>query len=146
MRAFGGQRLTEGRASKRGAILLECMLSLALLIMASVAVLACLDSAASAAGRRSDEARAAQIATSAMAMIDAGIMSPETVQGPVDKWRTGVVGERGWRVTVDTSPSEFGTLVHVTVRVHRGEDAALPPLASLHQLVELTSPDVGRAP
>ena len=145
MMKAGSDQTAGERAFKRGAILLECMLSLALLVMAAVTVLACLESAASAAGRRGDEARAAQIATSAMAMIDAGIMTPETVQGPVDKWRTGVVAERGWRVTVETQPSEFGTLVHVTLRVHRGEDAALPPLASLHQLVDLASSDVGSA-
>lgn len=125
--------------ARHGSILLECMLALALLIAAAVTVVACLDSAAAAAALRADEARASQIATSAMAMIDAGIMSPETVQGPVDKWRTGVTGERDWRLTVDTQPSEFGSLVRVTIRVIRGDDSTAPALATLHQLIDLST-------
>ena len=119
------------------------MLALALLIAAAVTVVACLDSAAASAALRADEARASQIATSAMAMIDAGIMTPETVQGPVDKWRTGVAGERDWRVTVDTQPSEFGSLVRVTVRVMRGEDSTAPAIATLQQLMDLASQQGG---
>jgi hypothetical protein len=119
------------------------MLALALLIAAGVTVVASLDRAAASAALRADEARASQIATSAMAMIDAGLMTPQTVQGPVDKWRVGVAAERDWRVSVDTQPSEFGSLVRVTVRVFRGEDSNAPALATLHQLVDLASQDGG---
>lgn len=128
------------RRDSPGAILLECLLALALLLAAGVTVLACLDRAADAVGRRTRETVASQVAASAMALIDSGAMTPETVQGPASRLRDGVAVAASWNIAVDTEPSAFGSLTLVTVRVFdAGTSAASEraPLAVARQLVDL---------
>jgi len=120
-------------------MLLECLLALALLVAAGVTVLACLDRAAESVGRRTQEVAAMQVAAAALALIDSGAMTPETVQGPASRLRDGVRVASDWNIAVDTEPSEFGTLTLVTVRVFdaRGGGPDRPALAALRQLVDL---------
>ncbi|MFZ4428723.1 MAG: hypothetical protein ACOYPS_00065 [Phycisphaerales bacterium] len=137
----GTDRVNPLRSTRRaGAMLLECLLALALLVAAGVTVLACLDRAAESVGRRTQEVVASQMAAAAMALIDSGAMTPETVQGPASRLRDGVSVAADWNIAVDTEPSEFGTLTLVTVRVFdaRGSSGPdRPALAAIRQLVDL---------
>ena len=137
-----GSDRRKGRSPVRrvGAMLLECLLALALLVAAGVTVLACLDRAAESVGRRTQEVAAMQVAAAALALIDSGAMTPETVQGPASRLRDGVRVASDWNIAVDTEPSEFGTLTLVTVRVFdaRGSGGPdRPALAAIRQLVDL---------
>ena len=62
-----GSERTKGRSPVRraGAMLLECLLALALLVAAGVTVLAWLDRAAESVGRRTQEVAAMQVAAAA---------------------------------------------------------------------------------
>ena len=125
---------------RAGAMLLECLLALALLVAAGVTVLACLDRAADSVARRTQEVVASQIAATALALIDAGAMTPETVQGPASRLRDGVSAAANWNIAVDTEPSEFGSLTLVIVRVFdagRAPAGDQEPLAVARQLVDL---------
>ena len=127
-------------ARRAGAMLLECLLALALRVAAGVTVLACLDRAAESVGRRTQEVVASQVAAAALALIDSGAMTPETVQGPASRLRDGLSVAANWNIAVDTEPSEFGTLTLVTVRVFdaRGSGSAdRPALAAVRQLIDL---------
>ncbi len=123
-----------------GAMLLECLLALALLVAAGVTVLACLDRAADSVARRTQEVVASQVAAAAMALIDSGAMTPETVQGPASRLRDGVSVAGNWNIAVDTEPSEFGSLVLVTIRVFdagRSAGGDQQALAQARKLVDL---------
>ncbi|MEI7658072.1 MAG: hypothetical protein WCK33_08410 [Phycisphaerae bacterium] len=137
------------RRSRRevGAILLECLLALALLVAAGVTVLACLDRASDSVARRTQEVVASQVAATALALIESGAMTPETVQGPASRLRDGVSVAADWNIAIDTEPSEFGSLTLVTVRIFaagRSADADRPPLAVARQLVDLGAVRDGR--
>jgi hypothetical protein len=129
------------RFARSGAILLECLLAMALLIAAGVTVLACMDRAADAVIRGTEEAQARQIVSGAMSLIEAGVMTPETIQGPVRKWRTDASVPADWNLAVETQPTEFTGLTTVTLRVFKGSRGAdsSRPLATLHQLIDLNA-------
>jgi hypothetical protein len=127
------------RRRSRGAVLFECMLALALLIAAGVTVLACLDQAQSAVQAHEEASQAVRVAQAALSLMDAGVITPETVQGPVSKWRPGVGGVE-LVATVETQPSEFTGLTQITIRVTRPNASAdARPLATLHGLIDLNS-------
>ncbi len=124
------------RAAGRGAVLLEVLLSLALLVAAGLTIIGLASQAAGSVERSRDRALALDLARSAMAEIEAGISRPETMGGPVES-RVGV-GE--WGIEVETEPSQFTGLTLVKVRAIRYAAAgseAEESSVTLQQLVRL---------
>ncbi|HYE60483.1 MAG TPA: hypothetical protein VD997_00680 [Phycisphaerales bacterium] len=132
----------------RGAILLECVLALALFVAAGLTIMGMMDRAASSVADTRDYEIAVDVARSAMAQIEAGIASPETLNGPVPQWRDAMDAtfdddlpdESGWNLEITTEPSQFDGLTKVSVRAFRQDPGSEDELVSytLHQLVRLT--------
>lgn len=128
--------LSARSAAGRGAVLLEVLLSLALLVAAGLTIIGLASQAAGSVERSRDRALALDLARSAMAEIEAGISRPETMGGPVES-RVGV-GE--WGIEVETEPSQFTGLTLVKVRAIRYAAAgseAEESSVTLQQLVRL---------
>ena len=98
--------------------------------------------------REHPELPQAQQAIRAQLKIEAGILSPEAVQGEVHKWidPEGRWGDlpmwRAWRVEVDAEPAPVDGLTVVTIHVVKdtgsGEAA---PLYELRQVISLRPPE-----
>ena len=151
-----GDIIRKVRPLRRGAILLECMLTLALLLAASLTVLASMDRAMSSAVRMEERADAMDCAVTGLALVEAGLMPLENIQGPVSKWRDDDVLVRrriDWRISVDTQPTTHDGLMLAIVRVYRGDgsDAAPSslsneqPVVTLHQYIQLRTGELGAA-
>ncbi|MDX9912388.1 MAG: hypothetical protein RBS39_11210 [Phycisphaerales bacterium] len=140
---------------RRGAILLELLIALAMLAAAGLAIAGAIERGVATSERGAERARALDLARSAMAVIDAGVASAEVVTGDVEGgsilampvWgeeeglgindafdRAGTTPVR-WRLDVETSDAGRGlTLVTIgAIDLRRGEDAA--PEATLTQVV-----------
>lgn len=148
---------------RNGAIMLELMVSLAIFVMAGLAIGGAVRQGLASMARSREENRAADLARSAMAMLEAGLETPLTLNGPVKPWlaqtdiwvgdgradeeRAATLGvdeldlqESGWELEVATEPSEFAGLTKVTVRAVRfdPENADIEMAsATLVQLVAL---------
>ena len=144
--------MTHARANRvptgRGAILLECVLALAVFVGGGLAILTLMDRAAESVRAIRDVQTAADIAASAMAQIEAGILSPEAMQGEVHKWMDpdGRWGEspawQGWRVEVDAEPAAVEGLTVVTIHVLKEAGTTeAAPLYDLRQVVTLRPPE-----
>jgi hypothetical protein len=144
--------------AKRGAMLLECVLALAIMVVAGLAILAMADGAARSAEVTRDAELAADLARSAMGRIESGIATPETLSGPIRDWQDqgdGVFAEAviedgpEWVVEIDTEESNFTGLTLVHVRAVKlasaGSDRELTSF-SLHQLVRLSQDGEGGGP
>ena len=152
------------RTTRRGGILLEVMLALALLVMGSMAILSAMSQSIHSLEATRLKQQAADLARSAMARIEAGIATPETLQGPVPAWESdpesgadelndgalpgefglaATVGwgeDSGWELEIDTSPSPFAGLAVVRVRALRRASADSDRIMgqyTLEQLVRL---------
>jgi hypothetical protein len=129
-------------ACKRGAILLEVLLSLALLVAAGLTILGLASQAAASVEAARDRAMAIDLARSALAEIEAGVSSPETMSGPVESR----VGQGEWGIEVETEPSQFTGLSLVKVRAIRyagaGSEAETSSV-TLQQLVRLGDDESG---
>lgn len=147
-----------GRA---GIVLLELMVAIALFVGAGLAITNALSMGIDSAIRSERTVAASDIARSAMAKVQAGIATPQTLSGPLVDWdedenvwegdrlvnaddlppggrTTGPVRTSGWVLSVNTEPSSFDGLSEVVIEVRRedaGEDD--PPSASLRRLVRL---------
>lgn len=140
--------------SRRGALLIEAMVAVAVFTVAGLAILAAMRSAAREAQRERDLLRAIDLARSAMSRMEAGLATPDQLNGPVPVWRDETAGgfddappaPSGWSMQVETDTSPFSGLAQLTVRVRRartaGSDAA--EIFALRQLVRLS--DAGAAP
>jgi len=142
-----------GRSPARGALLLEAMLALAIFVMAGLAVLAIVDRAMDTLRTVRNTERASLLARSAMAKIEAGIVLPQALNGPVastdiDEDASGdASGPTGWELDVSTEPwSVRGlTLVRVTaLRRTTGSEGRVLASYTLSQLVR-TSPGASLA-
>lgn len=145
--------LRRGGVRRRGALLLEAMLALAIFVMAAAAVLTLVDGAREGMGRVRKDRHAADLARSAMAKLEAGLETPQTLNGPVKSWasetaETTVVSiggdsseaEGGWELHIETEPSQFKGLTSVTVRAFRpvaGDPERVEGAYTLRQLVRL---------
>jgi hypothetical protein len=143
--------------NRRGALLMETILALAIFVMAGTAVLSLMRGAAGGLIQAREMEKAADLARSAMAKMEAGLATPQTLNGPVRPWlvEDAEKGERhegadegastGWELEIDTEKSQFTGLTSVTVRaVKRDESgggrasAGMPEVSyTLRQLVRL---------
>ncbi|MFN0132316.1 MAG: hypothetical protein ACKVW3_07290 [Phycisphaerales bacterium] len=152
--------MNHARASnlRRGALLFEVILALGIFVGSGLAILASVDRALVAQDRVRLSSRAADLARTAMARIEAGLDTPQTLHGPVrdrsldpDAERTGSGGgaaaggrgatdarAEGWELRIETEPSQFAGLTHVTVTAERLDaSGAIDASFTLHQLVRL---------
>lgn len=147
------------RATARGALLLEMLVALGLFVVGGLAISAAVDRGLGALAQDREETRAADLVRSAMAQIEAGIATPQTLTGPVQAWRDdtsalqgddeagpsmrvfdeGATDETDWELEVLTEPSEFEGLTLVSVTAMRVDQLSGEVAFShtLHQLVRL---------
>lgn len=118
--------------TRRGAILLEMLLAVAIFAMAGLAIYGALDRAVDGSMSTRERLRGADLAWSAIALMEAGVARPEALEGPITErsplW-TGPdpgagVGEpaddRGWSLRIETEPGRFrGTTVVAVTAVRR---------------------------
>ncbi len=147
------------RTTSRGALLLEMLVALGLFVVAGLAISGAVQRGLGAMIEDRQETKAADLARSAMAMLEAGIETAQTLDGPVLAWQDdtsmlegddqvgpitrsfdeGAVDESGWELEVLTEPSEFEGLSVVSVTAMRVDpttgDIAISH--TLHQLVRL---------
>ncbi|RNC81518.1 MAG: hypothetical protein ED559_06920 [Phycisphaera sp.] len=116
--------------NRRGFMLLEIMLSVALAVLAAVAGFALLARISERVQREQDRLAGADMVSSALALIESGIVSPENLHNSV---QTGVISlepvESGqlirdpvYRLNVDTTPTQWSGLIQVDVAVLRLDD------------------------
>ncbi|MCC5787005.1 MAG: hypothetical protein JJU33_09925 [Phycisphaerales bacterium] len=146
---------------RAGIVLLELMVAVALFVGAGLAITNAMTLGVDSAIRAEREIAASDIARSAMAKIQAGISTPQTLSGepvawdedetvwegdrlvsaddlPAGRSTTGPVRTSGWVLSVNTEPSSFDGLSQVIVEVRRAEaDAESLPEATLKRLVRL---------
>jgi hypothetical protein len=119
-----------------GGVLLEVLLAVALFVAAGLAVVSAMDRASMAGERARLGARAGDLARSAMALIEAGLATPESLHGPVRSWRslTGPIDEgpmvegpapdeRGWELLIATEPMTQPGVVKVSVEARLVDEA-----------------------
>lgn len=132
--------MTNRRSSKsahRGAILLEAILALAVFVIAGSAILNLVRQTMTGLGQSRLTAQAADLARSAMAKIEAGIDTPQTLNGPLERQPGEESQHSGWELRIETEPSQFRGLTRVTVEaVKRGEGAA-ESLQADYKLIQL---------
>lgn len=155
------------RFGARGALLLEALLALAVFVMAAGAILVLVDRTMSGLERTRLAAGAADVARSTMARIEAGLGTPQTLDGPVRAWPESDDGRReedltegiyggggiapppsGWEVEIQTEPSGFAGLTKVSVRALKRATPGSDQVAAeytLHQLVRLGGKGEDRA-
>ena len=143
----------------RGALLLETVLAVSLFAMAGMAILSLVGGSIEGIGRSRDAAMAADLARSAMARLEAGLETTQSLNGPVGRWEEDESVWEGddaagpmegfadigaaptlWEIEVDTEPSQFDGLTLATVRafkraVENSEEVAAE--FTLRQLVRL---------
>jgi len=113
---------------RRGALLLEVAIAVALFALAGLAILAMLRDASASLRREGERLKAIDLASSALASIEAGVATPDSLDGPVPAWtEEGAGGEfedrppepTGWSLEIDTERALFDGLSIVTVHVLR---------------------------
>lgn len=109
-------------AARRGAMLLEVLIALAVFVGAGLAIISVLEQSIGAMGRMRDAKQAADLASSALARLEAGIDTPETLDGEVPAWEdlsdgSTLVAPGGgrWEIDVRTDSSQFPGVIRVTV-------------------------------
>jgi type II secretory pathway pseudopilin PulG len=158
-------------SARRGVLLLEVVVSVAVFVMASLAIVSLVGGSVDSLGASRDAVRAMDLARSAMARLEAGLDTPQSLPGPVPLWADDheaveadeVLGKAGgmgggfadspprpslWEIEVETEGSEFRGLTRVTVRAIKraspGSDRVAASYA-LHQLVRLSGKGEDRA-
>lgn len=144
--------------SVRAALLLEALVSLAILVTMSMAITSVVRDSSERLIRAADLAVGEDMARSALAQIEAGIASPESLAGPVPAWDPAQAmaelgdeaGPRssdeielpnqtgepsGWSLEIETQLSPYTGLTLVSVRAHRDEAPQVG--VTLHQLLRL---------
>lgn len=122
-----------GSRSRRGTLLLEVMLALTLFVAAALMILAILGRSLDALSEARARQTACDLARSAMSRIEAGIASPESLNGPARLF-DGPLNAPGddapteseWELVVETEPSLFEGLTLVTVTARRAAEGGAP--------------------
>ncbi len=164
MRGIARRDWSGGSSVRRccaGAILLEMMVALAIFVMAGLAIGGAVRQGMVLSNQSRLEARASDLARTAMALIESGIESPLSLQGPVRPWLSradawdgdeqaedeqraalGVdessLEDSGWELVIDTEPSEFRGLTKVSVTAQRVDEVEGTVLATV-TLVQLVA-------
>lgn len=146
-----------GTQRNLGSILLEVILAVAIFTAAALVVLRQVSFASDAVMRARDQERAADLARSAMAMLEAGLETPETLNGPLAPARVAYgLGSTSraapsaetfanWELVVDVQPSPFEGLAKVRVTAIWGSGQSVERARySLAQLVPLSGNTPGR--
>lgn len=123
---------------RSGAILLECLLALAIFVGGAVTVLALVDRSIGDMGRVRETRTAADLAKSAMARIEAGDATAEALAGRVREDGTeddAADGDAYWELEIGTAPTAFQGLTRVAVRAVKREGSAVSAEFELVQLV-----------
>ncbi len=121
------------RQSRCGWVLFEMMVALTIFVFTALAVLGAVSQGIATAESTRDRAKAVDLARSAMAKLEAGLGTPQSLAGPVLPWEPepdpdAPFDEHAdfgfsevapppslWEVEIDTIPSEFRGLTHVIV-------------------------------
>lgn len=116
-----------------GAILIEMIFALAILVGAALAISTSVRGGLATARAMRDQARSADLAASAMAQIEAGIATLRDLDGPVPEWREDIPGvpvpdappaDSEWTLEVQSERSGVSGLTHVTVTAWRAPEGA----------------------
>lgn len=151
----------------RGGILFEVIIAISLFVMAAITMLGSMSRAAAAVQRTRDEERAADLARSAVAMMEAGLASPESLDGPVSAAKAalglaagddsldagaGMIasGPTEWELEIATEPTSWDGLTRVSVKAIKraaggGREKASYTLYQLVRLSELAQDKAGEA-
>lgn len=123
--------------SRRGAILVEMVLALAIFVGAAMAISASVRGSLGSAIEMRSRIRAADLAASAMAQIEAGISTMRDLDGPIPVWEEpgadGMVSDAPprmseWSLEIASERSGVSGLTLVTVTASRtGEPGAAAP-------------------
>ncbi len=132
---------------RSGALLLEMLVALGLFVMTALAVGMSMSRGMDAIVRDREQARACDLARSAMAKIEAHLASPESLDGAVEEaegadriaFDEDAIEASGWELVVEREPSMFEglSIVHVTARRVDPESGRVLVSATLHQLVRV---------
>ncbi len=140
---------TGRRRARRGAVLLEVLLSLALFVGAASFCLAAMRSLHAALDRADRDQRVIDLARSRMAELDAGLISLQALRG---EWSGAVGSRQGDSLEVDEGPAQRRfhvdagtsrsaypglTLVEITVTETQAGLSGAPASFTLRQLVAL---------
>lgn len=144
------------RAPARGLVLLEVLLAISIFAIAGLVILSALAEGLEQQRRTRDRQRLADLARSALALIECGALSAESLNGPVKAWpgsltdgptaREEPKGGPQWELRIQTQPWGAAGLTLVTVEASRkdpssgaGADASAsaPAAFVLRQLVRI---------
>ena len=139
-----------GQPRHRGGLLLEVMLALAIFIGTALTILSAVAGASESLDASRLRQRATDLARSAIAKIEAGIETAETLNGPVPVWRDDDAESEefddelpppsGWELSIVTTPFGAGelTMLEVTAVKRTEVSGKTVATATLRQLVRLT--------
>lgn len=134
--------------ARRGAMLLDVLVALAIFALAAVAILALMDRSAGGLSRAREAQAADAVARTALALVGAGLETPERLRGDLKPSEDKTISDDrkvlrvpalcdGWRLELDTEPSRFEGLTIVTARVRGpaiGDNTQGRVLAELREL------------
>ena len=105
--------------TRRAALLLEVLLSLAIFVGAALAVGGAIRRAASGLSAVRERAEASDLAWSAIARLEAGLATPSSMASDTDASEDKLRGTPGWSLHVETEPTERSGLTLIEVSAHR---------------------------
>lgn len=147
----------------RGSVVLEIVIALAIVVAAAGAVMATVDRATSSAAGARDVDRALDLARTAISLLEASIVTPEALNGPITGW-LGVSNDSGglsltagwgvappdgtfadapppsnsgWELEIETEPATFTGLTRVRVTATLRDGDSIRSSATLLQLIRL---------
>lgn len=143
---------------KRGSVLLEVLVAVAILVGSGTAIMAAADRGERLLRRSRDHAQAADLARSVLSAMEAGLVTPQNAPAAVRSGPAGAAwlaldpdaglpeaaaGEGRWRVEVESEPTEWPGLARVLVKVFDARAASRDAggeraVYSVAQLVRLT--------
>lgn len=128
------------------------MLALAIFTMSGLAILGVINQTLAGLSAARDAQRAADLAVSAMAEIEAGISTPEALNGPVPVWDPAVELDGAtpdgppepllWELQIETEGSSFAGLTAVTIHARKlaaPDSDQVVASYTLRQLVRLSA-------
>lgn len=118
-------------------MLLEAILALAVFVIAGSAILNLVRQTMTGLEQSRLKARAADLARSAMAKIEAGIDTPQTLNGPIERQPGEESARGGWELRIDSEPSQFRGLTRITVEAVKRSEGAGESVQADYKLIQL---------